>query len=218
MKGLEMLLYYRIWGQRAESFGFNSVYDAFKRLAKNPSVIADMQEILSWALDTTTVDGRVPDLPFPCPFELHAQYGMREVLAGLGKANLETSGQTGVGIVHVPELKTYAVFITFQKAEKEFSPTTMYADYPISRTKLHWESQSTTAQASATGQNLIRHGERGYTILIFARGTKKRSGVAVPYTYLGPANLQEYSDERPIKILWELVYPMPVEVFDDNRK
>jgi hypothetical protein len=49
------------------------------------------------------------------------------------------------------------ILITFQKTEKEFSPSTMYADYPISRDLLHWEPQSNTARASATGQNLIDH-------------------------------------------------------------
>ena len=48
----------------------------------------------------------------------------------------------------------------------------MYADYPISRELLHWESQSNTSQKSETGQNLIHHLERGYTILVFARDQK----------------------------------------------
>jgi len=56
----------------------------------------------------------------------------------------------------------------------------MYADYPISRELLHWESQSNTTKDSATGQNLICHAEPGYTILIFARDQKKTNGSALP--------------------------------------
>ena len=48
----------------------------------------------------------------------------------------------------------------------------MYADSPISRTLLHWESQSSTALDSPTGQNLVHHKDRGYTILVFARPKK----------------------------------------------
>jgi hypothetical protein len=62
----------------------------------------------------------------------------------------------------------------------------MYADYPISRELLHWESPSNTAQASNTGQNLIHHQERGYTILVVARATRKRNGLPVPFTAHGP--------------------------------
>ena len=50
----------------------------------------------------------------------------------------------------------------------------MYADYPISRELLHWESQANTPQRSETGQNLIQHKQRGYAILIFARDVKKK--------------------------------------------
>jgi hypothetical protein len=94
----------------------------------------------------------------------------------------------------------------------------MYADYPISRELLHWESQSTTSQHSETGQNLIHHGERGYTILVFARDKKIRNKVTVPFTYLGPVERVSYESERPIKMVWRLRYPMPVEMFEDNRR
>jgi len=94
----------------------------------------------------------------------------------------------------------------------------MYADYPISRELLHWETQSNTAQASTTGQNLIHHASKGYTILIFARGLKKHNKCTVPFTCLGPAERVSYESERPIKMVWRLRHPMPVEVFEENRK
>jgi hypothetical protein len=108
--------------------------------------------------------------------------------------------------------------ITFQKTEKEFSPTTMYADYPISRTLLHWESQSNTALDSPTGQNLVHHEIRGYTILVFARPKKKQNQCTVPFVFLGPARHVSHQKERPIQMVWELRYPMPVEMFEENRR
>ncbi|MBI5665380.1 MAG: DUF3427 domain-containing protein, partial [Nitrospirae bacterium] len=92
------------------------------------------------------------------------------------------------------------------------------ADYPISRELLHWESQSNTAQQSETGQNLIHHVERGYTILVFARDKKKRNGVTIPFAYLGPVERVSYESERPIKVVWRLKHLMPVEMFEDNRR
>ena len=41
-----------------------------------------------------------------------------------------------------------AFFVTLKKSESDYSPTTMYRDYPISPTLFHWESQSTTSVAS----------------------------------------------------------------------
>jgi hypothetical protein len=123
-----------------------------------------------------------------------------------------------VGVLHFPALKAYVLLVTYQKTEREFSPSTMYADYPISRELLHWESQSNTAQQTDSGQNLINHQERGYTILIFARDLKKRNQVTVPFRYLGPADRVSLEDERPIKMVWRLRHLMPVEMFEDNRK
>lgn len=213
-----MPMYYRIWGDKAENIGVTSLNESFQRLSQNPSIIADLDEILAWSEDTTQVSGVVPELPFPCLMELQAKYGSTDILANLGRANLETAGQRGVGVLHFPEIKAYVLLVTFQKTEREFSLSTMYADYPISRELLHWESQSTTAQHSVTGQNLIHHKDKDYTIMIFARDLKKRNGVTVPFTYLGPADLLSYESERPIKIVWRLKHPMAVEMFEENRR
>ena len=213
-----MLVYYRIWGDKGINLGITSLEDAFRRLARNPSILTDLDEILAWAQDSTEVSGLIPQLPFACPLELHARYGGKEIQAVFGKANLETSGQTGVGVFHFPEFKTYVLLVTFQKTEKEFSPSTMYADYPISRELMHWESQANTAQHHTDGRNLIHHQERGYTILVFARDQKKRNNVTVPFTYLGLVDMVNYESERPIKMVWRLRHPMPVEMFEDNRR
>jgi superfamily II DNA or RNA helicase/HKD family nuclease len=213
-----MSVYYRLWGDKGSNLGITSLDDAFRRLARNPSILADLDEIFAWSQDTTEVSGLIPQLPFACPLELHAHYGGKEIQAVFGRANLETAGQAGVGVFHFAEIKTYALLVTFQKTEKEFSPSTMYADYPISRELMHWESQANTAQHHTDGQNLIRHQERGYTILVFARDQKKRNNVTVPFTYLGPVDMVSYESERPIKMVWRLRHPMQVEMFESNRR
>ncbi len=160
-----------------------------------------MDEILSWAEEETPVKGVVPELLFPCSLELHARYGIKDIQAAFGRATLDSVGQRGIGVLHFQNIKAYALLITYQKTEKEFSLNTMYADYPISRELLHWESQSHTSQQSTAGQNLIHHQARGYTILIFARDQKKHNGCTIPFVYLGQAKQDSYEDERPIKMV-----------------
>ena len=70
----------------------------------------------------------------------------------------------------------------------------------------------------AANGNSIHHQERGYTILVFARDQKKRNNVTVPFTYLGPVEMVSYESDRPIKMVWRLRHPMPVEMFEDNRR
>lgn len=213
-----MSIYYRLWGDKGSSLGITSLAEAMQRLSENPTILADLEEILAWSLDTSEASGVIPQLPYSTTLELHAQYGIRDVKAIFGRATLEKTGQTGVGVMHFPEVKTYALLITYQKTEKEFSPSTMYADYPINRELLHWESQANTLQRHKDGQNLIHQLERGYTILIFARSQKKRNKVTAPFTYLGPAELVSHESERPIRMIWKLCHSMPVEMFEDNRR
>ena len=53
---------------------------------------------------------------------------------------------------------------------------------------------------------------------VFARGQKKRNGVTVPFTYLGPVERVSFESERPIKMVWKLRHQMTVEMFEDNRR
>jgi len=211
-------LYYRLWTEPIAKLGFKDFEDALRQLSRNPTIIHDMEEVLAWAEATSQAGGHIPKLPFPCALELHAQYGIKDIQAALGKADLSTAGQRGVGVIHFKELKAYALLITFQKTEKEFSPSTMYADYPISRELLHWESQSNTTQNSPTGRNFIEHQDRKYTILAFARSRKKLNGYTAPFVYLGPSELVCYEREKPIRITWRLDHAMPVEMFEENRR
>jgi hypothetical protein len=192
--------------------------ESFDSLSRNPEFLSDLTEVLDWTEAESRVGGQQVSLPFNCPLELHAQYSSDDLKAALGLANLETSGVRGVGLLHNRDRKTYAVLVTFQKTEREFSPSTMYADYPMSREMLHWESPSNTTQTSDTGQNLINHEQRGYTVLFFARATKREDGRPVPFTYLGPGTQVSHQNERPIQMVWRLRHLMPAEMFEENRR
>ena len=89
-----------------------------------------------------------------------------------------------------PDQKLDVFFVTLNKADKDYSPTTMYQDYSINEYLFHWQSQSTTSEQSPTAQRYIHHKEMGTRILLFVREFKKDliSGGAQAYTFLGTAN------------------------------
>lgn len=211
-------IHYRIWGQPGRKLEMANIEESFRRAAQNPSVLGDLEEVLAWADEESRVGSAPLNIPFPCSLELHATYGSDEIKAVLGKATFETAGETGSGLLHFTNIKALLALVTFQKTEKEFSPSTMYQDYPISRELLHWETQGRTSQASDTGQHLIHHVERGYTMLFFVRSRKKVDGTTAPFTFLGPAKLVSFQSERPIQMVWRLDHSMPVEIFDANRR
>ena len=86
-----------------------------------------------------------------------------------------------------------AFFINLKKSEADFSPTTMYRDYPISPTLFHWETQSTTSVASKTGRRYL-NSESTVPPLRPRRG----DGVfgTSPYLFLGPAKYVSHTGDR----------------------
>lgn len=213
---MAIAMHYLRWGKTGAALGLNTLAESARRWHTNPSIVADAVEIAAWRLNHPTTPLRDIALPFPCWLTLHAQYGSAEIKAGLGLSTLESAGPTGQGVIHAAELKCYIHLITFRKDDRVFSPTTRYRDYPISATKLHWESQSTISQRSTTGQNYLYFRERGYTILFFARLERQIDGETAPFTYLGPAKaLLSAEEERPMRMVWELEYPIPAGLLEE---
>jgi superfamily II DNA or RNA helicase len=209
-------MHYLRWGKTGASLGMNQIAESVARWQANPSIVADVAEIADWRLSHPTTPVRDIALPFPCFLKLHAEYGSAEIKAALGLATLSTAGPTGQGVIHAAEYKCYIHLVTFLKDERAFTPTTRYRDFPISADRLHWESQSTTSQASPTGQNYLRFKERGYTILFFVRVERRIGTETAPFIYLGPAKeLLSTESDRPIRMIWELEYPMPAWVLEE---
>ena len=213
-----VLTHYRFWGKPGGKLGMSSLLESFQRVTQNHTMLNDLEEVLAWSDEESRIGTVSLNLPIPCALELHATYGSDEIKAALGGATFESAGVTGVGVLHFPEIKTVVALVTFQKTEREFSPTTMYQDYPISRELLHWETQAATSQTSESGQNLIHHEARGYTILFCVRARKRVEGTTAPFTFLGPAKLVSYQSDRPIQMVWRLAHPMPAELFEANKR
>ena len=67
------------------------------------------------------------------PLRVHARYQREEILAALDYASLQRKPNSfREGVLYVPDLNVDAFFVTLKKSEADYSPTTMYRDYPIS--------------------------------------------------------------------------------------
>jgi hypothetical protein len=114
------------------------------------------------------------------------------------------------GVVYVRERNVDAFFVTLTKSEADYSPSTMYRDYPVSRTLFHWESQSTTSADSPTGRRYI---DGTSTVLIFVRQHQSDELGAAPYLFAGPATYLSHEGSRPIAITWRLEHPLPTQFY-----
>jgi hypothetical protein len=115
--------------------------------------------------------------------QIHARYTRVEILAALGEGAGVLTPQWREGVYDAKGAGVDVLAFTLDKTSGEFSPTTRYRDYAISRELIHWESQSTTRAASPTGQRYQRHAAMDRSILLFARERADDRAI----WFLGPA-------------------------------
>jgi len=207
-----------IWGDQERDFT-----SAVARFRRQRAARDELRELLQ-VLDDRAAHRAYPIVDEPpaqrrthfsdVPIQVHARYTRDEVLAAIGRATLAKPFSHREGpLWHAPTNTDY-FFITLQKSEKYYSPSTRYRDYAISPELFHWESQSTTPEKSPTGQRYIQHEIRGSNVMLFVRSSNKDAfGRTTAFTFLGPATYQSHTGERPMAIVWRLHRAMPLDVF-----
>ena len=154
----------------------------------------------------------------PVPLQLHANYTREEILAAFGASDVTAPLPLQTGVYWHEATRTDLFFVTLQKTDKDYSPTTRYLDYAISDRLFHWESQATTSVTSPTGQRYFTHQAGGTNVAFFIRSTKKDgAGRTLPYFCAGTATYVEHQSDRPIQITWELDHPLPGDIFAAYR-
>ncbi len=149
---------------------------------------------------------------------MHANYTREEILAAFAASTVTKPPPLQTGVYWHEPTRTDLLFITLQKADKDYSPTTRYLDYAISEHLFHWETQAKDTVASERGQNYIHHASRDRTIALFVRTAKKDpTGRTIPYFSAGTATYAEHQSERPIQITWKLHHPLPGDIFTNYR-
>jgi superfamily II DNA or RNA helicase/HKD family nuclease len=204
---LARMLYYSFW---SDGGGHDSIETGFEAVAAERALRAELTTVVDLAFDssrhvTTPMLGDLGDIPL----QIHARYQREEILAALDFPRMPNSMREGVW--YSADHNVDAFFITLKKSEADYSPTTMYADYPISPTLFHWESQSTTGVNSSTGQRYLNGTS---TVLLFARHEPKDDFGTSPYLFLGPAKYVSHTGDRPIAITWKLTTPVPTDFFN----
>jgi superfamily II DNA or RNA helicase/HKD family nuclease len=157
------------------------------------------------------------ELTAEVPLTLHARYSRREVIAALGAASGVKPKVTQGGILWLPSARADALFVDLRKAERDYSPSTMYRDYAINRTLFHWESQARQTPEQPTVQRYINHQDEGTRVLLFVRESKRFALGTQPFYFLGPVSYVDHRGERPVSFTWRLPRAMPEELFEVAR-
>ncbi len=112
---------------------------------------------------------------------------------------------------------TDLLFVTLNKSEALFSPSTRTRDLALGPSLFHWGSQSSTTAADPTSQRTIHHEARGSRVLLYCfaeafgyvREHRRQGGVTEPFRCLGFARYESHEGERPMAIRWRLERAIP---------
>jgi hypothetical protein len=205
------------WGLGSGPSGAESLVQFLEALWLEAAVRSELLELLDVIDERSRTHAAPSVLPPEIPLTLHARYSRQEVIAALGFGEGVEPTVTQGGILWVPQAQSDVFFVDLQKAERDYSPTTMYRDYAINRELFHWESQSRQTPQQPTVQRYINHETRGTRVLLFVRERKTFELGTQPFTFLGPATYVEHRRERPVAFTWRLPAPMPEELFEVAR-
>ncbi|MCC8079646.1 MAG: DUF3427 domain-containing protein [Oscillospiraceae bacterium] len=216
-KRMLQMLYITIWGKAAENWGSDEVLDNLYALSDSPILLSELIALLQYQYSRIDFIDRPVDVGFDCPLDLHCTYTRDQLLVAMDFMKPATVRE---GVKWLPEQQADVFFVTLNKADKDYSPTTMYNDYSINERLFHWQSQSTTAENSPTGQRYIHHAERGSRVLLFVREfkTDPLTGGAGAYTYLGTAAYVKHEGSKPMNITWRLDEPIPAKFLKKTNK
>ncbi len=179
-------------------------------LWEHPAVRAELLELLD------VLEARLDHLQHPLeerpdvPLRVHARYTRVEILAAFGVREQRAKVASWLTGVHWAKgERSDLLAFTLDKTHGQFSPTTRYKDYAISRELIHWESQSVTRADSPTGIRYRRHASLGSAVMLFARLRVDERA----FWFLGPAQYVSHADERPMAVRWRLRHALPGDLF-----
>jgi superfamily II DNA or RNA helicase len=204
------MLHFALWGAGRSPHemerGFNEVLSS-----EAGEELRDLATVLEDRLGRVTHEGPIDSVPL----RVHARYSRDEALAAFGIMNPNSVRE---GVKYVDAEKADLLFVTLQKTEEHFSPSTMYRDRAITPTLFQWESQSTTTLNSKTGRRYVNPADHGTSVHLFVRETRRTSGdMATPYLYAGQAHHERHRNERPIEIIWRLEQELPADIYHAAR-
>ncbi len=211
------LMWFAVLGGRHQSVG--EADQVLERIFRSAALRREIGDLLKILADEIRTVARPLDAASEVPLASHATYTLGEIVAAHGR----TGGRDALvfpqgGVLWNPATRTDLLFVTLEKSDRDYAPAARYADYPISPTLFHWESQNTASPDTPAGRRYVEQRSRGTNVILFVRERKKDiRGETLPYRCLGHARYRSHEAERPMKILWELERPMPEGLYQAGK-
>jgi superfamily II DNA or RNA helicase len=211
----QQLSYLKMW---AANFGEEKEISQLKKLLfrfwKYPEVVNEYCSLMEYLLNEVTHRTKLWKNPHDVHLELHAKYSRDEIMAAFNDIRNGKLYLPREGVFFHKETKCNLLFVTLNKSEKDYSPSTMYRDYAISDTLFHWQTQSNTKPTTKKGIRHLEHKEKEITPLLFIRNQKKdERRETEPYFFVGPVELNRWEGSQPMDIVWKVEERLPADIY-----
>lgn len=198
----------------------NQLPETWAELAADADILHELRELLGLLADqlrriSKPLRGRLASLPL----RAHATFSLDEVMAAIDERDKKGAiRRLREGVFYSEALKADLLFVTLEKSEADYSPTTLYNDYPMSPTRFLWESQSNTHDETKVGRRYVNHARDGGEVVLFVRQKRKDArGMTEPYVCLGQATYAGHEGGRPMQIEWELSEAIPSWLYQEMK-
>ena len=172
----------------------------------NIEYIPEIIDVLCYNFEHIDFIEKDSGLPYENALNVYSTYTRAQALALLDY--WKTSSE---GVTRVKDKKTTCLFVTLNKGNNYYSPSTAYHDYSINEELFHWQSQNATAANTSVGQRYIHHEEQKENILLFVREQKDDNYGSVPFVFLGKAKYVSHQGDKPMSIVWRLENKIPAK-------
>jgi len=210
------MLHYDFWQTNG---GAKNLQASIARIGENPVLVKEIIEVLELLIDKISHIELDINLPYAQPLKVHSRYTKDQILAAFGDNTFERKSSNREGVANLPNKNTELLFVTLEKTEKNYSPTTLYNDYAVSETLFHWQSQNSARPEIGSGLSYVQQRETNKTILLFVRETTDDEfGNTIAFVFLGLAKYQDHYGSKPMSIHWKLEEPIPHYMWKETAK
>ncbi|MDO6453355.1 DUF3427 domain-containing protein [Neptunomonas phycophila] len=204
-----LMCHYDFWQKTGPECGFNSIEQSLEKL-NSCELKAELLDVVNWQLKQTKHEQPIMQALPDVSLRLHARYAREQILVAFGATTFERQTPAREGVFVLKDQNIELMFVTLDKNEKQFSPTTMYHDYAINEHRFHWQSQNSARPDKGRGLEYIQHRKVGKRLFLFVREqTKDEYGRTMGFVNYGEVEYVSHTGSQPMSITWKLKDPMP---------
>jgi superfamily II DNA or RNA helicase len=204
-----LMCHYDFWQKTGAQSGFESIEQSLTAL-NSPELKTELLDVLNWQLAQAKYEQPAMQALPEVSLRLHARYAREQILVAFGATTFERQPPAREGVFVLKDQNIELLFVTLDKNQKQFSPTTMYHDYAINEHLFHWQSQNSARPDKGRGLEYIQHQKLGKRLFLFVREqTKDEYGRTMGFVNYGEVEYVSHTGSQPMSITWQLTAPMP---------